>query len=145
MAQQALSLREISQAGIMEWAAISYSRGSSWPRDQTCISCISCNGRQGFFFTTVPLWKPCTSLLNRHFRMFLHLSLTALVEASIVITLHFQSGKLVRQQLGHSPTIRSGRPDWEQIFPAWPVFLGCDQSCQSQDENHLSLLKGYIK
>ena len=24
---------------ILEWDAISYSRGSSWPRDQTCISC----------------------------------------------------------------------------------------------------------
>ena len=30
----------ISQARILEWAAISFSRGSSWPRDQTRISCI---------------------------------------------------------------------------------------------------------
>ena len=50
-------------------------------------------------------------LLSRHFQMFLHLSLTALIEASIVITLRFQSGNLVRQQLGHSPAIRSGRSD----------------------------------
>ena len=33
----------ISQARILEWAAISFSRGSSQPRDQTFISCI---GRQ---------------------------------------------------------------------------------------------------
>ena len=33
----------IFQARILEWAAISYSRRSSWPRDRTCISCI---GRQ---------------------------------------------------------------------------------------------------
>ena len=26
--------------------AVSSSRGSSWPRDQTCISCVSCIGRQ---------------------------------------------------------------------------------------------------
>ena len=38
----------IFQASILEWVAISYSRGSSWPRDQTlvsCLSCISCTGR----------------------------------------------------------------------------------------------------
>ena len=36
---------EISQARIVEWVAISSTRGSSWPRDQTLISCISCIGR----------------------------------------------------------------------------------------------------
>ena len=34
------SVHEISQARIREWAAISSSRGSSPPRDQTCVSCI---------------------------------------------------------------------------------------------------------
>ena len=33
------------QARILEWVAISYSMGSSWPRVLTCISCISCIGR----------------------------------------------------------------------------------------------------
>ena len=33
------------------WVAISYSRGSFQPRDQTCVSCISCIGR---FFTSRP-------------------------------------------------------------------------------------------
>ena len=28
------------------WVAISYSRGSSWPRDQTRVSCISCIGSE---------------------------------------------------------------------------------------------------
>ena len=37
----------ISQARILEWVAIFFFRGSSWPKDQTCfISCISCLGRQ---------------------------------------------------------------------------------------------------
>ena len=31
----------ILQAGILEWGAISFSRESSWPREQTCISCVS--------------------------------------------------------------------------------------------------------
>ena len=35
------SVHGISQARILEWIAISFSRGSSWPMDQTCISCIS--------------------------------------------------------------------------------------------------------
>ena len=34
------SVHGISQAGILKWVAISFSRGSSRPRDWTCISCI---------------------------------------------------------------------------------------------------------
>ena len=37
------SVHGILQARILEWVAIPFSRGSSRPRDQTCISCI---GRQ---------------------------------------------------------------------------------------------------
>ena len=33
-------VHEISQARILERVAISFSRESSWPRDQTCVSCI---------------------------------------------------------------------------------------------------------
>ena len=49
------SVHEISQARILEWVAIS-SRGSSWPRDWTQVSCVSCTGR--WFFTTEPPGKP---------------------------------------------------------------------------------------
>ena len=34
----------ISQARTLEWVAISFSRGSSWPRDWTHISCVFCTG-----------------------------------------------------------------------------------------------------
>ena len=37
------SVHRILQARILEWVAISFSRGSSWPRDRTHVSCI---GRQ---------------------------------------------------------------------------------------------------
>ena len=37
------SVHRIFQARILEWIAISFSRGSSWPRDWTHVSCI---GRQ---------------------------------------------------------------------------------------------------
>ena len=34
------SVRGMSQARILEWVAISFSRGSYWPRNQTRVSCI---------------------------------------------------------------------------------------------------------
>ena len=34
------SAHEIFQARVLEWVAISFSRGSSWPRDQTWVSHI---------------------------------------------------------------------------------------------------------
>ena len=43
------SVHEIFQAGILEWVAISFSRVSSQPRDQTCVSSVSCF--PGKFFT----------------------------------------------------------------------------------------------
>ena len=39
------SVHGIFQARILEWVAISYSRGSSQPRGRICISCTSCIGR----------------------------------------------------------------------------------------------------
>ena len=43
--QPGSSVHGIFQARVLEWVAISYSRGSSWLRDQTHISCNSCIGR----------------------------------------------------------------------------------------------------
>ena len=40
------SVHWISEARILEWVAISFSRGSSWPRDQTWVFCI---GRQTLY------------------------------------------------------------------------------------------------
>ena len=42
----ASSVHEVFQARTLEWVTISFSRRSSQPRDQTCISCISYIGRQ---------------------------------------------------------------------------------------------------
>ena len=39
------SVHGILQASILDWVAISSSRGSSRPRDQTTVSYISCTGR----------------------------------------------------------------------------------------------------
>ena len=43
------SVHGISQARILELVAISTSRGSSQMRNRTCISCISCIGRQALY------------------------------------------------------------------------------------------------
>ena len=45
------------QARILDWAAISSSRGSSWPRDWTQVSRVSCIGRQIFFFYCWDTWE----------------------------------------------------------------------------------------
>ena len=52
------SVHGISQARILEWVVISFSKGSSQPRDQTCISCLACR-----FFTMEPPGKPLNGLL----------------------------------------------------------------------------------
>ena len=43
------SVHGILQTRTLEWIAISSSRGSSRPRDQACVSGISCIGRQVFY------------------------------------------------------------------------------------------------
>ena len=45
------SVHGISQARILEWVAMPSSRGSSWPRDRTYVSCIT-----GRFFTLWATW-----------------------------------------------------------------------------------------
>ena len=56
------SIHGIFQARILEWVAISFSRGFSRPRDRTPIFCIA-----GRFFTSEPTEKlPCLHLIYFH-------------------------------------------------------------------------------
>ena len=66
------SIHGISQARIMQWVAISFSRGSSWPRDQTRVSCIAGRlftvwaTREELYFansTTKPNGKGCRFII----------------------------------------------------------------------------------
>ena len=50
------SVHGIVQARILEWTAISYSRGFSLPRNRTHVSPVSCTA--GRFFTAEPLGNP---------------------------------------------------------------------------------------
>ena len=72
------SVHGIFQARILEWIAIPFSRGSSWPRNQTSTSYISCfskrilyhwghlgSPREGWFSlkTNTVIWKNVSVLL----------------------------------------------------------------------------------
>ena len=49
------SVHGISQAKILEWVAIACSRVSSWPKDRTHVSSVSCTVK--WFFTTSTPWE----------------------------------------------------------------------------------------
>ena len=53
------SVQGILQARILEWVAISSSRGSSWPRDWTWVSCIA----DGFFTIWTTREAPLLTML----------------------------------------------------------------------------------
>ena len=53
------------QARILDWVAISFSKGSSRPRDQTCISCMA-----GGFVATEPPGSSSTVIYCQHIHMF---------------------------------------------------------------------------
>ena len=54
------SVHEVFQARILEWVAISFSRGSSQPRDWNCVSWVSCIG------SSLPLAPSEESYNNNH-------------------------------------------------------------------------------
>ena len=72
------SVQGISQAKILEWLAISFSRRSSLPRDWARIFCLA-----GRFFSTEPLGKPYIS------------SLCCTVEANTMLQINYTPVKLV--------------------------------------------------
>ena len=55
------SVHGIFQARILEWVAIPFSRGSSWPSDWTCVSCI---GRQILYHGTLRKQYRCVQILK---------------------------------------------------------------------------------
>ena len=59
------SVHGILRARILEWVVIPFSRGSSWPRNGTHISWVSCIGRQ------IPYhWITWEALIMTYFRVF---------------------------------------------------------------------------
>ena len=64
------SVHRVLLVRLLEWVAISFSRGASWPRDWTWVSCIA----GGFFtilaksgFQNPSRWNSCSVVLCLHF------------------------------------------------------------------------------
>ena len=56
------SIHGIFPARILEWVAMPFSRGSSWPRDRTHVSYVSCMGRLVLY-----CWATLTLLSTKEF------------------------------------------------------------------------------
>ena len=90
------SVHGIFQARILEWVAISSSRGSSGPRDQTHVSCVSRPGRQILYYCATG--EAASEIPLQHFsvqfssvQLLIHIQLfvtpwTATHQASLSIT-----------------------------------------------------------
>ena len=124
------SVQGILQAKILERVAISFSRSSSWPKDQTCVSCIA-----GEFFT---IWDTREALLNSYSPLSLHSSGLSPINSSylsifcysylwICSIWGFTSGSEGKESvcnagdLGSTPG--SGRSPWRREWLPTPVFL----------------------
>ena len=75
------SVHGIIPERILEWVAISSSRGSSWPRGQTHISCISC--AVGRFFTTSDTWEALVILNTRTYFLIFFPRINSLILSKI--------------------------------------------------------------
>ena len=141
------SVHWILQARILEWVAISFSKGSSRPRDQTLVSHVSCTGRQilyckrhleSLIYTHI-LGRIIYQKIFRRFKMtmtfrlcywtncitdirkFAHVNITP---PSWVIA------SLVAQRLKHLP------PMWE----TWVRSLGREDPLEKEMATHSSIL-----
>ena len=65
------SVHGVLQARLLKWIALPSSRGSSWRRDRTGISCISCIADR--FFTPEPAGKPRNDPQTSLIQLFLKL------------------------------------------------------------------------
>ena len=86
------SVHGISQAQILEWVAVSSSRGSSWPWDQTCASYIA-----GIFFTAEPPGKPPSNMTDgpsfeAHYSVSTQSSISQVNYYKLVLTVLMSSG-----------------------------------------------------
>ena len=101
------------QARILDCVAISFSRGSFWPRDWTHVSCVSCSGKWILYHCAT--WETFTHAyyeLNLHFFLKVQYQLTTgltgrhrwthqrLAYSDITWTMHTVAGLLQSQATG---------------------------------------------
>ena len=76
------SVHGIVPARILEWIAIS-SRGSSWTRDQTRVSCISCIGRQILYHWVT--WETCHGCTT--WKLIVYLRVSSLIKLYVYMAM----------------------------------------------------------
>ena len=107
------SVHGVSQARVLEWVAISSYRGSSWPRDQTHVSCVSCIG--GWLLYHWATWETqCESHINNVYDL-----MTIVVRCSNYCLLW----PCLVQHLGHTYVSKSK-----------PILFAVWQASKSRDE-----------
>ena len=93
------SVHGISQAGILEWVAVSFSRRALWPRDQTHASCVA----SIFFTTEPPRLSICYCISPFNFITYVYfniwLSFFIIFECSLLLKFIINSAKLTLYQL----------------------------------------------
>ena len=116
------SAHGIFLARILEWVAISSSRESSWPRDRTHISYVSCIA--GRFFTTEPLGKQ------------LFLAINLLKWSAIIFQTHLNI-KIIPIEIrvetfqGYSDSMLSQIINLILIMAEWPERPVCPTLCRA--------------
>ena len=83
------SVHGIFQSGILEWVAISFSRGCSQPRDLTHISSTA-----GGFFPTEPPGKPHVGYESINDSFILYLFFLTVLEFTSILLLQLKNKKL---------------------------------------------------
>ena len=125
------SIYGILQARILESVAISFSRGSFWPRDQNCISCDFCIA--GRFFITEPPGKPLKPrLLVPHPQACWLLGSVVGLEYWILFLTRTQVTLMllvwrphVRSHCNNCSTQKAWKNEDEQMFPHMTVLWSC--------------------
>ena len=111
------SVKGILQARILKWVAISFSRGSSWPRNWTQVSCIA-----GRLFTDRVTGKPkvqCLKLSTQMWQFFsflwrnLHMQFAGGKQHGFEFTTQLESSWrwwwcCWNEQLGNPKTVKMG-------------------------------------
>ena len=112
------SVHGIFQARVLEWVAVSSSRGSSWSRDWTWVSCISFIGRRILYHYTT--WEACS--LYKHLILlwdlnwknwdFDFLCLLPAINSSQSFVISFIHWEVVEATIQQRPTSSFRRRQW---------------------------------
>ena len=132
------SVLGVSQARILEWVAISFSRGSLPPKDTTCVPCIV-----GEFFTTEPPRKHLSicyrysiwfaTIFYFYLKIFNYFIFVRLAAPGLVVVfriLHhvlWHAGSLVATRWVLFPNEEPNLDSLEmslKVFPPFQYFLG---------------------